>query len=353
MDKEIWTWILKNIPDEQLILLSKQIKVKIAGFRETSFRKNISLIKDKLVQQMVNNRNILKVKGVFNQWLNEHEEWIIFRSKKVEFLFEYVLIEKSKALLVLLSLVSSQNNDEYLTGIALYNQLKLSNRLNELEKIVSSFKDSEDKQKELEERIRKLELIINEKSKNLEMKKEKIRFLMEEQNNLKQTIESSQKESDETKQLLRKTLDELSNVKTNLEAKTCLINDLEEKNKNLKEELEKKESIIRSLDEKTPVLPSDLPQPNHKEKTVVLIGNELRRKIKNKLESHGFAVKICRDLENMNLCMDCDYIWLIEYQISTRLKRELQKLPCFGNITMIEDHLRLVELTDKLIKGEI
>lgn len=353
MDKDIWAWVLKNIPDEQLIQLSKPIKVKISGFRETSFRKNMSLIKDKLVQQMVSNKNILKVKEVFNQWINDHDEWIIFRSKNVEFLFEYLLIERSKALPVLLSLISSKNNDEYLTGVALYNQLKLSNQLHELELDVQLFKDTEEQQKELEERISKLKININEKSKILELKEGKIQSLLEKQNSLKQTLENTQKELDKTKQLLSKSLAELSNKKTDLETKISQISSLEEENTNLKEELEKKETTIHSLNENTPMLHSDLHHPNHKEKTIMLIGDELCRNLKNKLESHGYTLKICRDLESMNSCMDCDYIWLIEYQISTRLKRKLQKLPCFENITMIEDHLGLVELTDKIIKGEI
>jgi hypothetical protein len=352
MDKEIWTWILNHGPDELLLSISKQLKVKIKGFRESNYQKNLTIIKDKLIQQMVSTKNIFKLKIFVNQWINETENGIIFRNKKMEFLYEYVLIEKQKSLLILLSLISSPNDDEHFTGVALYNKLKQSVQLPELEKNLIFIQDHEEQQKLVDGKISKLESTISENSKLIKSKEEKINTLLNQQKHQKQEIEKLKKELDNINQLLEESINESINNKKTVDTKQSLINNLEKELNNLKDQLKLAKSTIQSFSEVAPSLNSHL-STIQEEKVVLLIGNKSNKGITNKLKSQGYKVIICNDTESMRSHIHVPYIWIIEYQISSKLKWHIRNLPQFKNMTTIQDHTELKQITNRLLKGEI
>ncbi|WP_044640138.1 hypothetical protein [Risungbinella massiliensis] len=352
MDKEIWTWILHHIPDEQLVHISKKLKIKIPGFRESNYQKNMALIKDRLIQQATTTKNILKIKGEINQWCNEQDQWLIYRNKKIDFLYEYVSIEKSKTVAVLASLLSSSYHDQYLAGVALYDQLKQSNMLPELGQAFLSFENTEDKIKMLEEKISKYVSSLEEKTQTLESKEKRIHSLTELQKSQKQSLEKLQQELDDVKQMLDVTMKASSQKDTIIDDKQSVISTLEEENSKLKDQLELAKATLLSYKEAASSLSPPLPNQNQEKKSILLIGNR-PRKVIDKLQSHGFSVTICNDLSSIKTNCDCDYIWLIEYQVSFKLKRDIQKILGFEKMICIQDHNELVKLTDELLERKI
>lgn len=352
MDREIWSWILNKLSNEQLIFISQQLKIKIPGFRESNYKKNLGVIKDKLIQQAINKKNILKIGSVCNQLVNENTKWLMFREKGVDFLFEYILMEKNLILPVFLSLLSSPNSEQYLTAVTLFDKLKEVNQLTELENIDSD-NDNNNQNNILKEKIRDLELNIKEKNKEIANKEKKVILLQEQQIRQKQLLDAIQKEMIEIKHLLEKNSNEITEKDEEIKRKQESIFSLNEKTRYLEEELESTKSIISFYEEQAASLVSKCSDINQYDSTMLLIGNKPNMKVMNKFESVGYKVNICNDLESINSYINCNRIWLIEYQVPSRLKREIQKLPCFKNITIIQDHNELLTMIDKLIKGEI
>ncbi len=351
MDKETWTWILKNIDDDLLLHIVEKLKISVSGFRKRNYKKNLSIIKNRLIQEAISSKNILKLREGFNQSISEDERWIMFRNKSLDFLYEYILIENIQALPILLSLMSSPKNDEYYTGINLYERLKQSNQLSKLETMYPQNGKNEKEKVDLTEKINELKSKIKEKNQVVGSKEKEIILLKGKEKDYKDMIEILNKELEETKQLLDQMTIELSEKNVTIESREKYICSLEEEIKNLRKELDLAREMISSYNEAASSL-SPL-EPYNDQKAILIIGLELNSRLEKKLESLGYIVSVSNKLEEINQYIDYQYIWLIEYQISLKLKHEIQKCPYFERVRVITEYSQLIRLTDQLEKGEI
>lgn len=355
MNKELWKDVLAALPDEEFISLIEKVKVPIpAGFRPSTLRQKIKLVRSRLLATAVTEKYLHKVIDYYDKIAEKSDRYSQYRQQSVEKILSSA--DGQEALLrASLMLLSSPDKEVQERGESIfYEQYKKEEEQPELvpeqqQQATQPALDKADKNKEvarLEKQVAKAKKQIQELEQALsnlknsfsyerrkwereqEQGKQLVNSLNKEIRQQKETLEHAQKEKEQL-------VEEVASRDELLQEKNAEINRLNALCLTLRTSQQQEVAADQSDEKKV-----------RSGKKVVLIGREVALP-----EQERYEIEFVHP-DEINACV-CDpqyeQYWVLTYDTTFRQLREVRKMV---DVEKLREFETISVLQNYIAKGE-